>query len=235
MFKGFHNSLILSIFGVFKIIFLFSVIVLSFFIMHKLGLISNRQANTTIRTFLKQYPAIYENGNLNGGIDTSTPTESDILKLILRFSDDISSSQAQELAKLIIEECDNYEIDPSLILAIIQVESNFSPMAVSGKGAIGLMQVMPSTGEYVAEKLGISISGKKELHDPFLNVRLGIYYLSLLEDRFDNTEDALFAYYYGPSRFESIRYLGRKLPRYVKKVLNFKSFLDDEVFMLSQS
>jgi soluble lytic murein transglycosylase len=108
-------------------------------------------------------------------------------------------------------------------------------MAVSGKGAIGLMQVMPSTGEYLAEKLGISISGKKELHDPFLNVRLGIYYLSLLEDRFDNTEDALFAYYYGPSRFESIRYLGRKLPRYVKKVLNFKSFLDDEVFMLSQS
>jgi soluble lytic murein transglycosylase-like protein len=203
--------------------------------MHKLGLISNRQANTTISTFLKQYPAIYENGNLNEGIDTSTPTESDILKLILRFSDDISSSQAHELAKLIIEECDNYEIDPSLILAIIQVESNFSPMAVSGKGAIGLMQVMPSTGEYLAEKLGISISGKKELHDPFLNVRLGIYYLSLLEDRFDNTEDALFAYYYGPSRFESIRYLGRKLPRYVKKVLNFKSFLDDEVFMLSQS
>lgn len=235
MFKGFHNSLILSIFGVSKIIFLFSVIVFSFFIVHKLGLISNRQANKIITTFLKQYPAIYENGNLNGEIDTSRPTESDILKLILRFSDDISSSQAQELAKLIIEECDNYEMDPSLILAIIQVESNFSPMAVSGKGAIGLMQVMPSTGEYLAEKLGISISGKKELHDPFLNVRLGIYYLSLLEDRFDNTEDALFAYYYGPSRFESIRYLGRKLPRYVKKVLNFKSFLDDEVFMLSQS
>jgi soluble lytic murein transglycosylase len=235
MFKRFNNSLILSIFGVSKIIFLFSVIVFSFFIFHKLGLISNQQPDKTVSTFLNLYLPIYDNGNLNGEINASRPSEKDILKLILRFSDDLSSSESKKLAKLIIEECDNYEIDPSLILAVIQVESNFSPKAVSDQGAIGLMQVMPSTAEYLAEKLGISISGKKELHDPFLNVRLGIYYLSLLEDRFDNIEGALFAYYYGPSRFESNRYLGRKLPRYVKKVLNFKSFLDDEVFMLSQS
>jgi hypothetical protein len=235
MFKRFHNSLILSIFGVSKIIFLFSVIVFSFFILHKLGLISNQQPDKTVSTFLNPYPPIYDNGILNGGINASGPSEMEILKLILRFSDDLSSSQAKKLARLIIEECDNYEIDPSLILAVIQVESNFSPKAVSNQGAIGLMQVMPSTGQYLAEKLGITIAGKKELHDPFLNVRLGIYYLSLLEDRFDNVEDALFAYYYGPSRFESNRYLVRKLPRYVKKVLNFKSFLDDEVFMLSQS
>jgi hypothetical protein len=57
----------------------------------------------------------------------------------------------------------------------------------------------------------------------------------LLEGRFDNIEDALFAYYYGPSRFESNRYLSIKLPRYVRKVLSFKSFLDDEMYFLSQS
>jgi soluble lytic murein transglycosylase len=235
MFKGFHNSFILYIFGVSKIIFLFSVIIFSFFILHRLGLISNRQANRTVSTFLKPNPPKSEDGSLNGDTVTSGPSENDILKLILRFSDEISSSQAKKLAKLIIEECDNYEIDPSLVLAIIQVESNFSPTAVSDKGAIGLMQVMPSTADYLAEKLGISISGKKELHDPFLNVRLGIYYISLLEGRFDNVEDALFAYYYGPSRFESYRYVGRKLPKYVRKVLSFKSFLDDEINVLSQS
>jgi len=235
MFTRFQNSFILYIFGVSRIIFLFSVIILSFFILHKLGLISNRQASRTVSTFLKPYSPKYEDGSLNGDTATSGPSENDILKLILRFSDEISSSQAKKLAKLIIEECDNYEIDPSLVLAIIQVESNFSPTAVSDKGAIGLMQVMPSTAEYLAEKLGISISGKKGLHDPFLNVRLGIYYLSLLEGRFDNVEDALFAYYYGPGRFESNRYVTRKLPWYVRRVLSFKSLLDDEILLLSQS
>ena len=235
MFKRFHNDFILYVFGVSKIFFLFSVIIVSFFIFHKLGLISNKKANRTVSTFLVPYPPKYEGGSLNGDAVTSGPSQNDILKLILRFSDDISSSQAKKLAKLIIEECDNYEIDPSLVLAIIQVESNFSLKAVSDKGAIGLMQVMPSTAEYLADKLGISISGKKELHDPFLNVRLGIYYLSLLEGRFDNIEDALFAYYYGPSRFESNRYLSEKFPRYVRKVLSFKSFLDDEMYILSQS
>ena len=235
MFKRFHCGLTLYIFGVSKIVFLFSVIIFSFFILHKLGLISNQKANRTVSTFLKPYPLKYGDASLSGGTVTSGPSQSDVLKLILRFSDEMSSSQAKKLAKLIVEECDNYEIDPSLVLAIIQVESNFSPTAVSDKGAIGLMQVMPSTAEYLAEKLGISISRKKELHDPFLNVRLGIYYLSLLEGRFDNVEDALFAYYYGPSRFESNRYITGKLPRYVRKVLSFKSFLDDEIYLLSQS
>lgn len=235
MFKRFHYGLTLYVFGVCKIVFLFSVIVFSFFIFHKLGLMSKQEANRTVRTFLKPYSPKYAGVSLSGSAVNPRPSQNDILKLILRFSDDMSSSQAKKLAKLIVEQCESYEIDPSLVLAIIQVESNFSPTAVSEKGAVGLMQVMPSTAEYLAEKLGISISGKKELHDPFLNVRLGIYYLSLLEDRFDNIEDALFAYYYGPSRFESSRYVRRKLPMYVRKVLSFKSFIDDEMVLLSQS
>jgi soluble lytic murein transglycosylase len=235
MFRRLHNGFVSSVFGVSKIIFLFSAIIFSFFILHKLGLIANRKANRTVSTFLKPNPPKSGDGELNGDPGTPRPSEEDVLKLILRFSDDMSSSQAKQLAKLIIEECHLYQIDPSLVLAIIQVESNFSPTAVSGKGAVGLMQVMPSTAEYLAEKLGISISGKKELHDPFLNVRLGIYYLSLLEGRFDNVEDALFAYYYGPSRFESHRYLSKKFPRYVRKVLSFKTFLEAEMDILSQS
>ncbi len=235
MFKRFHKSFFSSVFDVSKIIFLFSVIIFSFFILDKLGLISNRQANKAVSTFLKLYPPIDEKVSLGAEVGTFRPSENDIFKLVLSLSDDISSSKARKLARVIIEECDSYQIDPSLILAIIQVESSFSPRAVSHKGAIGLMQVMPSTAEYLAEKLGISISGKNELHDPFLNVRLGIYYLSLLVDRFDNIEDALFAYYYGPTRFETNRYLGRKFPSYVRKVLSFKSLLDDEMSVLSQS
>lgn len=234
MFNRFHDVLIVSKLGVSKIVFLFSVIVFSFFLFYKVGLISSEEGGKTVSTFLNPDPKFYDDDSSNRGINSSRPSENDILKLILRFSDELSSSDAKKLAQLIVEECENYEIDPSLILAVIQVESNFSPQAVSHKGAIGLMQVMPSTGEYLAEKLGITISGRRELHDPFLNVRLGIYYLALLEDRFDSIEEALSAYYYGPSKFESNRYLAREFPRYVKKVLNFKSFLDDEVLTPGQ-
>ena len=154
--------------------------------------------------------------------------EEDILRFILRFSEDLTRPQATKLAKTIIEECDQYDLDPFLILAVIQIESNFSPKAVSNKGARGLMQVTPSTAGYLAEKLGISIRGNRSLHDPFLNVRLGIYYLSLLQDRFKNIEHALLAYNVGPGKFEEYKDQGILASSYSKRVLKFKKLLNNE-------
>lgn len=157
--------------------------------------------------------------------------EDDILRFILRYSEDFSRSQARKLAKTINKECDQYDLDPFLILAVIQVESNFSPKAVSNKGAIGLMQVTPSTAEYLAEKMGISIRGYKSLHDPFINVRLGIYYLSILQDRFNNIEHTLMAYNFGPGRFEDYKDQGILATSYAKRVLDFKELLTSERFI----
>jgi len=168
-------------------------------------------------------------------IEDITPEEAEIFLFILRLSDSIIPTDAQKLAKLIIDECNNYELDPFLILAVIQVESDFTPKAVSSRGAIGLMQVMPRTGEYVAKDMGISYNGRKSLYDPFVNVKLGIHYLSFLEDRFNTTENALAAYNYGPTNFAKNKTLAKNPPKYVKKVLNFKNFLEEESILLAKS
>lgn len=171
-------------------------------------------------------------------IEEMTAEEAEIYFFILRLSDSMNQSNARKLAKLIVEECENYEnLDPLLILAVIQIESEFSPKAKSHRGAIGLMQVMPGTGEYIAKEMGIDYNGRKSLYDPFINVRLGIHYLSFLTERYDSTENALDAYNYGPTNFEKAKSSDtyRKQSRYVKKVLNFKNYLEEESLLLAKN
>lgn len=169
-------------------------------------------------------------------IEDMTPEEAEVFLFILRFSDTITPVYARNLAKLIVEECDkNSKLDPYLILAVIKIESEFSPVAVSKRGAIGLMQVMPKTGEFVANNTGISYNGRKSLYDPLINVKLGIRYLSLLADRYDTTESALGAYNYGPANFERILGTDGKPSRYARKVLKFKHYLEEESILLAKS
>lgn len=171
-------------------------------------------------------------------IEEMTAEEAEIYFFILRLSDSMNQSNARKLAKLIVEECENYEnLDPFLILAVIQIESEFSPKAKSQRGAIGLMQVMPGTGEFIAREMGINYNGKKTLYDPFVNVRLGIHYLSSLTERYDSTENALDAYNYGPANFEKAQSSDTdgKQSRYVKKVLNFKNYLEEESLLLAKN
>ena len=59
---------------------------------------------------------------------------------------------------LIREKADEYSLDSAFVAAIVCVESGFNPMAKSGKGARGLMQLMPSTAEWIANKNGIAYS-----------------------------------------------------------------------------
>lgn len=158
--------------------------------------------------------------------------ELDIFRLIIRNTNSFDHAQAYSLAKVIYDECYQRGMDPSIVLGVIMVESRFRPDAISNKGAMGLMQLMPNTGLYVAEREGIEILTNKELYDPEINVRLGIAYLSELETQYKNINHALGAYNYGPYNFD--RKFKRKevidfLPRYVSKVLKFKSRFDFEL------
>lgn len=80
--------------------------------------------------------------------------------------------------------CVEFSVEPSLALAVIWTESKYRPNAVSRSGAKGLMQLMPSTAEWLSDELGEEYSDEK-LFEPEYNLRLGIYYLSYLQGRFD--------------------------------------------------
>lgn len=135
----------------------------------------------------------------------------------------LSTEQELELAATIIDYSRNYEIDPYFILAMIKTESAFNHRARSHKGAIGMMQILPATGEYIALELGLKWQGEETLFDPSSNVRIGIHYLSELKGRFsDDMKIATAAYNRGPSDLSRRLRNGRGLKfRYVDKVYSY--------------
>lgn len=104
---------------------------------------------------------------------------------------------------LIVQHAQAQNLRPDLVRAVVQVESGYNPRAVSSKGALGLMQLMPAT----ARQLGV-----RAPFDPEENIRGGTTYLRQLLDRFEGNEElALAAYNAGPLAVD--RY-GNKVPPY---------------------
>lgn len=92
-------------------------------------------------------------------------------------------------------------LDPLLVAALIRQESVWDTTAKSRVGALGLMQLMPSTASQVARALGVRRWKTANLLDPAINLRFGTYYLAQALRRFDgNVAHALAGYNAGPSR-----------------------------------
>ena len=87
-----------------------------------------------------------------------------------------------------------YNLDPFLVLAVIKTESNFNEDAESSKGAKGLMQIMDSTGEWIASKVGVDDFNPNMLYEAEVNVEFGCWYLNNLLKEFDDLSLALAAY-----------------------------------------
>ncbi len=100
---------------------------------------------------------------------------------------------------LIEEEAADFNLDPLLILAMIRQESLFESFARSWAAAQGLMQVIPSTGEYIAESLGWADYQNDDLFKPYVSITFGAYYLAEQLELFDGkVHVALSAYNAGP-------------------------------------
>jgi len=94
---------------------------------------------------------------------------------------------------IIEREAAAHGIDSRLVFSMIWTESKFDNMAVSNKGAMGLMQIMPTTGEWLAGKLGEEFY-EARLFDAEFNIRLGVFYLRYLIDKFECEVRAIAAY-----------------------------------------
>jgi soluble lytic murein transglycosylase-like protein len=125
-------------------------------------------------------------------------------------------SERYEDYKPLIEEAASYTaLEPALLHAVIQTESAYNPKAVSPKGAVGLMQLMPTTAEWL---------GVTDLTDESSNIYGGARYLRYLLEMFDNNlRLALAAYNAGET---AVKRYGNKIPpyretrNYVNKVMN---------------
>lgn len=77
-----------------------------------------------------------------------------------------------------------YETDPYLIASIIRAESNFHPDKLSAKGAVGLMQLMPATAQWIIEREGNDLSDMDRLYEPEINIKYGTWYVRSLQQQF---------------------------------------------------
>lgn len=100
------------------------------------------------------------------------------------------------------QEARRHKIDPYLVAGLIRQETIFNPQARSRANALGLMQLLPSTGQLVARKY--SLGGRRltttDLYNPILNIQLGTAYLADMIAKFGRFEYAAAAYNGGPTR-----------------------------------
>lgn len=98
------------------------------------------------------------------------------------------------------EEAKRYGVDPYIAAGLIRQESVFNPNAISRVGARGLMQVMPTTGQQISRRQGIGAISTADLHNPTINIKLGMNYLAQMLGQFGRIEYAAAGYNAGPGR-----------------------------------
>jgi peptidoglycan lytic transglycosylase len=100
----------------------------------------------------------------------------------------------------------NYDLDPTLLAAVIYAESRFDPNVESSAGAVGLMQLLPETAKGIAVRTGGTQFVVADLRDPEINVRYGSWYLDHLRDHYDgDLRLALAAYHAGQGNVDRWR------------------------------
>lgn len=165
------------------------------------------------------YSAFYKYVDENGVIHfTNAPVTANYTFYKYENNEVLEEEEAMTLGKfdhIIIKASNKYNVDKNLVKAVIKAESNFDPFAISRAGAMGLMQLMPETADYL---------GVDNVFNPTQNIHGGVKYLRRLLNKFQTIELALAAYNAGETAV--IKYNDippyKETQGYVKKVLRFQ-------------
>ena len=116
----------------------------------------------------------------------------------------------QRYSELVQKYSQQYGVDENLVYGVIKVESDFRKDAVSVDDACGLMQILPSTFEWL-QTLEPSDEeyGREDLFDPEINIRYGVFYLSWLQENFNDTKTVIAAYHAGANAVS--KWLGNEM------------------------
>lgn len=129
----------------------------------------------------------------------------------------VATNAPADINALINQSANKYGVDPKLVSAVAQAESNYTPSAVSDAGAVGVMQLMPDT----ASSLGVT-----NIYDPRDNIEGGVKYIKQLLNTFDgDVSKAVAAYNAGPQAVKNYNGVPpyAETQNYVKKVLDLYS------------
>lgn len=129
--------------------------------------------------------------------------------------------------QIVVGHAENYRLEPQLLAAVIYQESKFDANAESSSGAVGLMQLLPSTGQGIADRTGGKAWTPADLRNPELNIRYGSWYLRHLLDKYGDEQLALAAYNAGQANVDRWRSEGSGIEfpetrHYVHRVQDLK-------------
>lgn len=122
--------------------------------------------------------------------------------------------EASRISKAVIDSSEIVSVDPTVVLAVMLTESSGRYNARSPKGAMGLMQIMPATAEYLASRSEAIESARSLMRNPEENILAGALYLEELISRYKgNVRLALEGYNWGPTKLDARIREGRSIPR----------------------
>ena len=152
-------------------------------------------------------------------IDELIDYESEAIYIKQTFKSNMSTSKIKHLLIYIHGMCEHYDLNYNLVKSVISTESGWKYNAKSSAGAVGLMQIMKACAKDYK-------TPHSEMYDPYVNVTIGIKYLSKLTKQFDNTLTALVGYNEGPRYAKNYKEDYIVNSRYVTKVMNYLESFD---------
>lgn len=129
-------------------------------------------------------------------------------------------AQSKKISSAILDSAEKFDLDPVFVMAVILNESSFRPKLKGGAGEIGLMQLKPSTAQWISKTYKLKYKNANSLYDPTTNIWLGVAFISKLRQQFESHSQLyLSAYNIGARKVRMMVSENKKPKEYVQAVM----------------